>query len=144
MKLLPKQVLTSLTWDRGREMCAHEAFTMATDKAVYLCDPSSPWQRGSNDNTNRLLLQYFPKGKGMAIYTQSQLDEVDTKLILGLEKLCDLELQLRYFKKRCIDHLNQPPCKKGRLFCKSNPLKIEVMKLGMLLAEIPANTCFRI
>ena len=80
MKRLPKQVLSSLTWDRGREMCAHKAFTMATDMAVYLCDPSSPWQRGSNENTNGLLRQYFPKGKGMAIYTQNQLDEVATKL----------------------------------------------------------------
>lgn len=80
MKRLPKQVLTSLTWDRGREMCAHKTFTMATDMAVYFCDPSSPWQRGSNENTNGLLRQYFPKGKGMAIYTQNQLDEIANKL----------------------------------------------------------------
>lgn len=80
MKRLPKQVLTSLTWDRGHEMSAHKTFTMATDMAVYFCDPSSPWQRGSNENTNGLLRQYFPKGKGMGIYSQSQLDEIANKL----------------------------------------------------------------
>ena len=80
MKRLPKQVLTSLTWDRGHEMSAHKSFTMATDMTVYFCDPSSPWQRGSNENTNGLLRQYFPKGKGMGIYSQSQLDEIANKL----------------------------------------------------------------
>ena len=80
VKRLSKQVLTILTWDRSPEMSAHKAFTMATDMTVYLCDPSSTWQRGSNKNTNGLLRQYFPKGKGMAIYTQNQLDKVATKL----------------------------------------------------------------
>lgn len=78
MKRLPKQVLTSLTWDRGHEMSAHKTFTMATDMAVHFCDPTSPWQRGSNENTNGLLRQYFPKGMG--IYSQSQLDEIANKL----------------------------------------------------------------
>lgn len=80
MKRLPQNVLRSLTWDRGQEMSAHKKFTMATDMTVYFCDPSSPWQRGSNENTNGLLRQYFPKGKGMAMYTQSQLDEIANKL----------------------------------------------------------------
>ena len=80
MKRLPQSVLRSLTWDRGKEMSAHKKFTMATDMAVYFCDPSSPWQRGSNENTNGLLRQYFPKGKGMAMYTQNQLDEIANKL----------------------------------------------------------------
>lgn len=80
MKRLPQSVLRSLTWDRGKEMSAHKRFTMATDMAVYFCDPSSPWQRGSNENTNGLLRQYFPKGKGLAMYTQNQLDEIANKL----------------------------------------------------------------
>ncbi len=80
MKRLPQNVLRSLTWDRGQEMSAHKKFTMATDMAVYFCDPSSPWQRGSNENTNGLLRQYFPKGKGLAMYTQNQLDEIANKL----------------------------------------------------------------
>jgi len=80
MKRLPQHVLRSLTWDRGQEMAAHKSFTMATDMAVNFCDPSSPWQRGSNENTNGLLRQYFPKGKGMTMYTQDQLDEIANKL----------------------------------------------------------------
>lgn len=80
MKKLPQQVLKSLTWDRGQELSAHKTFTMATDMAVYFCDPSSPWQRGTNENTNGLLRQYFPKGSGLAMYTQNQLDAIAAKL----------------------------------------------------------------
>ena len=80
MKQLPEQVLKSLTWDRGLELSAHNSFTMATDMDVYFCDPSSPWQRGTNENTNGLLRQYFPKGSTLAIYTQKQLDAIAAKL----------------------------------------------------------------
>lgn len=77
---LPPHLLKSLTWDRGREMSAHKKFSLETDMTVYLCDPGSPWQRGTNENTNGLLRQYFPKGKGMSAYTQFQLDEIANKL----------------------------------------------------------------
>lgn len=80
MLRLPQHLLKSLTWDRGQEMSAHKIFTVDTEMAVYFCDPSSPWQRGTNENTNGLLRQYFPKGKPMGMYSQSQLNEIANKL----------------------------------------------------------------
>lgn len=77
---LPKQLYQSLTWDRGKEMAAHRRFTLATDIQVYFCDPHHPWQRGSNENTNGLLRQYFPKGISLSDVSQAELDEVARKL----------------------------------------------------------------
>jgi len=77
---LPTELYKSLTWDRGSEMANHRQFTLATDIAVYFCDPKSPWQRGSNENTNRLLRQYFPKGTDLSRYTQVQLNKVARRL----------------------------------------------------------------
>ena len=77
---LPASLKQSLTWDRGHEMQQHKAFTVATDVQVYFCDPRSPWQRGSNENTNGLLRQYFPKGQDVSHYTQRQLDAIALKL----------------------------------------------------------------
>ena len=77
---LPDELLKSLTWDRGKEMAEHKRFTLATDAAVYFCDPQSPWQRGSNENTNRLLRQYFPKGTNLAVHSQNRLDEIARQL----------------------------------------------------------------
>ena len=77
---LPKDLYRSLTWDRGSEMTGHVTFTMATKIDVYFCDPQSPWQRGSNENTNRLLRQYFPRGIDMSTYSQAKLSAVARQL----------------------------------------------------------------
>ena len=77
---LPAELRKSLTWDRGFEMAAHKEFTIATDVQVYFCDPSSPWQRGTNENTNRLLRQYFPKGTDLSGYSQAELNRTALEL----------------------------------------------------------------
>ena len=77
---LPASLKQSLTWDRGKEMAQHRQFTIATNVQVYFCDPQSPWQRGSNENTNGLLRQYFPKGTDLSQVTQQQLNAVAKKL----------------------------------------------------------------
>ena len=77
---LPKDLSRSLTWDRGTEMAKHRNFTVATDIQVYCCDPHKPWQRGSHENTNGLLRQYFPKGMDISNVSQAKLDAVARKL----------------------------------------------------------------
>ncbi len=80
VRKLPAILRRSLTWDRGLEMAKHKAFTVATDVKVYFCDPQSPWQRGTNENTNLLLRQYFPRGTDLSAYSQAQLDQVALRL----------------------------------------------------------------
>lgn len=77
---LPRELYKSLTWDRGKEMADHKRFSLATDVKVYFCDPHQPWQRGSNENTNGLLRQYFPKGMDLSDTSQTQLNAIARRL----------------------------------------------------------------
>ena len=80
VKQLPAGVMSSLTWDRGSELAQHKKFTVTTDVDMYFCDPRSPWQRGTNKNTNGLLRQYFPRGMNLSYYSQQDLDAIALKL----------------------------------------------------------------
>ena len=96
---LPRELYKSLTWDRGKEMADHQRLTLDTDIKVYFCDPQSPWQRGSNENTNGLLRQYFPKGMDLSNVHQNRLNAVARRLNERPRETLDFETPAERFNQ---------------------------------------------
>jgi len=96
---LPDELSKSLTWDRGTEMANHKRFTLATDIQIYFCDPQNPWQRGSNENTNGLLRQYFPKGLDLSAFSQAQLNAVARQLNERPRKTLNYETPIERYRQ---------------------------------------------
>jgi IS30 family transposase len=96
---LPGELYKSLTWDRGTEMSGHQRFTLETDIQVYFCDPRSPWQRGSNENTNQLLRDYLPKGTDLSVYSQRKLNWIAKELNERPRKTLEFEIPAARFNQ---------------------------------------------
>ena len=106
IRKLPEELRCSLTWDQGQEMHAHKRFTFATNVQVYFCDPRSPWQRGSNENTNGLLRQYFPRGTDFSRISQSYLDSIALRSINFRERPWALKPRPINYERCCTDRLD--------------------------------------
>jgi len=115
VKKLPTNLFKSLTWDRGHELAAHRQFSVATNIAVYFCDPQSPWQRGSNENTNRLLRQYFPKKTDLSDHSQIKLNQVARQLNERPRKTLDFKTPAQTLDACITISFNQKNCLSGLL-----------------------------